>query len=69
MRLPATRTVQPGKAHWGIFRSLIGQFGAAANITTDAHLAALAIENGVTLYSADNDFGRFETLRRKNPLL
>jgi uncharacterized protein len=50
-------------------KSLLLHSGVAANITTDAHLAALAIENGATLYSADNDFARFKTLNWKNPLL
>lgn len=39
-----------------------------ANLTTDAHLAALAIEHGATLVSADRDFGRFPHLRWHNPL-
>ena len=41
---------------------------AAANLTTDAHLAALAIEHGYTLYSFDADFGRFNGLKWRNPL-
>ena len=35
----------------------------------DAHLAALAIEHGATLYSADRDFARFPDLNWKNPLI
>ena len=34
----------------------------------DAHLAALAIEHGLTLCSADSDFARFPSLRWFNPL-
>ncbi len=40
-----------------------------ANLTTDAHIAALAIEHGFTVYSNDSDFGRFDNLRWENPLL
>lgn len=34
----------------------------------DAHLAALAIEHGLTLCSTDGDFARFAGLRWNNPL-
>jgi len=42
--------------------------GTAANLTSDAHLSALAIEYGARLYSTDNDFKRFEALRWENPI-
>lgn len=45
---------------------LIGA-GAADNLTSDAHLAALAIEHGATLLSFDRDFGRFAGLRWQLP--
>lgn len=38
------------------------------NLLPDALLAALAIEHGLTLYSADTDFARFRELRWENPL-
>jgi hypothetical protein len=38
------------------------------NLVTDAHLAALAIEHGLTLCSADTDFARFRKLKWENPL-
>jgi hypothetical protein len=38
------------------------------NLVTDAQVAALAIEHGLTLYSADTDFARFEEIRRVDPL-
>ncbi len=38
-----------------------------ANLTTDSHLAALAISHGATLVSFDNDFARFPNLRRTHP--
>ena len=40
----------------------------AANLTTDAQLAALAIEHQGELHSNDADFGRFPRLRWVNPL-
>jgi predicted nucleic acid-binding protein len=39
-----------------------------ADLVNDAHLAALAIEHGLTLCSADRDFSRFSGLRWENPL-
>lgn len=34
----------------------------------DAHLAALAVEHGATLMSADRGFARFPGLRFRNPI-
>jgi predicted nucleic acid-binding protein len=39
-----------------------------ANLVPDAHLAALALEHGLTLCSSDGDFARFKGLRWENPL-
>lgn len=43
------------------------RLGTAGDLTTDAHLAALAIERGYVLYSTDCDFARFPDLRWVNP--
>lgn len=51
-----------------MLRELLEDAGTAGNLTTDAHLAAVAIEHGATLCSADRDFGRFSGLRWVNPL-
>ncbi|MBW2107721.1 MAG: type II toxin-antitoxin system VapC family toxin [Deltaproteobacteria bacterium] len=68
LRQPPSLTVVPSRQHWSIFREILSPLGTAANLTSDAHLAALAIEHGARLYSTDNDFGRFESLRWTNPL-
>jgi toxin-antitoxin system PIN domain toxin len=47
---------------------LLSQGGLHANLVPDAHLAALAIEHGLLLCSADADFARFPDLRWLNPL-
>jgi uncharacterized protein len=52
-----------------VLRGLVEPLGTAGNITTDAHLAALAIEHSAQLCSADTDFGRFRGLRWTNPLV
>ncbi len=69
LSLPAVETVVPGERHWQVFRNLLQAAGTAGNLTSDAHLAALAIERGATVFSADNDFARFPGLRHVNPLL
>lgn len=60
--------VHPGPRHWSILSGLLKQARAAANLTTDAHLAALAIEYGGIVCSSDTDFRRFPGLRFENPL-
>ena len=62
------QTAAPGESQWRILQALLDETGAAANRTSDAHLAALCIERGAELHSADADFGRFNGLRWKNPL-
>jgi len=68
MQQPCVRPVSPGNNHWPILRNLLRDSGTAANLTSDAHLAALAIEHGATVYSADNDFRRFAGIEHVNPL-
>jgi len=65
---PRTTLLLPTTRHWKILRGLLESLGLAANLTTDAHLAAYAIEHGYELYSNDTDFGRFPDLRWVNPL-
>lgn len=63
-----TQIIRSTNRHWNILKQLITHTGAAANLTTDAHIAAFAIEKGGVLYSSDNDFSRFPNLKWKNPL-
>jgi toxin-antitoxin system PIN domain toxin len=65
---PCATVVHPGETHSRILRDLFGALGTAGNITSDAHLAALAIEHGAELCSTDRDFSRFPGLSWKNPL-
>jgi len=51
-----------------IFKNLLIDGKASANLVSDAHLAALAIEYGCQLFSTDSDFSRFPKLRWRNPL-
>ena len=68
LQQPSVTPVAPGKGHWTILRNLLTQAGTAGNLTSDAHIAALALERGLTVYSSDNDFKRFQGLRHVNPL-
>ena len=65
---PNVSIVAPGAGHWAILKNLIRQTGTAGNLTTDAHIAALALEHGCTVCSADNDFKRFPGVAHINPL-
>lgn len=65
---PQVILLAPGERHWSVLRSLLITAGTAGNLTTDAHLAALAIEHNAELCSADGDFARFTGLRWTNPL-
>ena len=53
--------------HWDVLRDLLAASGMAGNLTTDAHLAALAICHDATLVTFDADFARFKGLRREIP--
>ena len=65
---PCTRVVRPTERHWTVFKQVLTDGQATANLVTDAHLAALAIEHGCELASTDSDFARFPKLKWKNPL-
>jgi len=60
--------VHPGPRHLAVLRELIEPLGTGGNLTSDAHLAALAIEHGAELCSSDGDFARFAGLKWRNPL-
>lgn len=65
---PAAWIPQPTAAHADVFGSLIRSYQLRANMVSDAQLAAVAIEHGLTIYSADTDFARFKEIRWENPL-
>lgn len=58
----------PTERHREVLSELLSTLDLRANHVPDAHLAALAIEHGLTLCSTDSDFARFPGLRRENPL-
>lgn len=65
---PNVVVVHPTDRHAAVLRELLAPLGSGGNLTTDAHLAALAIEHGAELVSCDADFSRFPGLRWRDPL-
>ena len=68
LALPHVYLVHPSASHFQTWAGLLNQLGTAADLTTDAHIAALAIERGLVLHTTDADFSRFQGLKWKNPL-
>ncbi len=65
---PSVAPIEPGTRYWSIFREVVRIGQVRGDLMMDAHLAALAIENGAVLCTTDKDFTRFEGLRLLNPL-
>lgn len=66
--VPNVWTPTETERHPEVLGGLLVSTASAANLVTDAHLAALAVEHGLTLCSTDRDFARFAGLRWENPL-
>ena len=58
----------PGERHAELLGSFLRTPFVSSRLVPDAHLAALAIEHGLTLCSTDGDFARFSGLKWENPL-
>lgn len=65
---PVATVLHPTERHAGLLRDLLAPLSTAGNMTSDAHLAALAIEHGAELCSHDGDFARFAGVRWHDPL-
>lgn len=61
--------LEPGARHWPIFFDVLLDSDFSGPRVTDAHLAALAIEHGATLYTNDRDFRLFPRLDVRFPLI
>lgn len=59
---------EPGPRHQDILGELIARYSIRGDLIPDAQLAALAIEHGLTICSADTDFARFTEIRWENPI-
>ena len=67
-RFPHVAPVNPGGDHIALFGRSLDAAGVGANLVTDAHIAALAMEYQAEAHSNDTDFSRFPGLRWRNPL-
>jgi toxin-antitoxin system PIN domain toxin len=65
---PSVIIIDPGPRHRIILRGLLSAIGTGGNLTSDAHLAALALERHAELCSFDRDFVRFPDLKWRDPL-
>ncbi len=65
---PQARVLVPGPRHFEILTEIFDASQASGRLTTDAHLAALAIETQAELHSNDADFARFPGLRWVDPI-
>lgn len=65
---PNVLVIEPGKTFHTHFFGYLKALGTGGNLTTDAYLAALAVEHQAELHSNDTDFYRFNGLRWRNPL-
>ena len=65
---PHANVVSPGARFWDIFTGLCRTTGACGDLISDVYLAAVALEEGCEVVSADKDFRRFAGLRWRHPL-
>ena len=59
----------PGASHGEILETLLADVHLTSRLVPDSHLATLAIEHGLELWSADTDFARFEPLLHEFPIV
>jgi hypothetical protein len=65
---PAAWVPEAGPEYPALLGELLVRHEVRGNLVPDAQLAALALEHGLTVYSADTDFARFTEIRWENPL-
>ncbi len=68
LAVPTVWTPGPTDRHSDVLDTLVRRVRPAGSAVPDSHLAALAIEHGLTLMTADRGFARFPGLRWENPL-
>ena len=64
---PLVRVPDPEAGHWNLVKDLILETGTAGNLTSDIHLAAIAIGHKAKLFTLDADYSRFRGLRWEKP--
>ncbi len=56
---PMVMSVSPTDKHWSVYASILNEMNISGDVVMDAHIAAMAIEHGAAVASADKDFLRF----------
>jgi toxin-antitoxin system PIN domain toxin len=64
---PSVELLDPGPRHLSLLGKLLEEAGVAGSLTTDAHIAALAMEHRCTVCTTDADFARFSGVRTLDP--
>ena len=65
---PAVWVPGPTDRHADVLGGLLERYQVTGNLLSDAHLAAIAIQHGLEICSADTDFARFTEVAWRNPL-
>jgi toxin-antitoxin system PIN domain toxin len=65
---PRTLILVPKQNHLATFRGFLEKAGTAGNLTSDAHLAAFAVDYHGEIISCDSDFAQFPGLKWFNPI-
>lgn len=68
LAVPTVWIPTPTDQHAKVLGNLLNKYNLGGNLVPDAHLAALAIEHGLEIWSADTDFARFGEIAWRNPL-
>ena len=68
LQQPNVRLLMPADDHWTVLRRMMVEGQATGPLVSDAEIAALTVEYGGMLYTADRGFARFPGLRWVNPL-
>lgn len=68
LRCPAAWIPGPTERHAAVLGGLVSQHHVTGDLVPDAHLAAIAIQHGLEICSADTDFARFPEVSWRNPL-
>ncbi len=65
---PNVEMISPANTHWDNLKIMLTAGATGGNLTTDAHIAALAADFGLVIYSNDTDFSRFPHVKVINPV-
>jgi toxin-antitoxin system PIN domain toxin len=69
LKQPNVELIAPSPHHWENLKKMLIAGDSGGNLVTDAHIAALAADYGLIIYSNDTDFARFSGIKWVNPLL